>query len=40
MNLPDYLEVYFWDIELDDLDLHRHSHFIISEFSMKATKRP
>jgi len=30
MSLPGYLKVYFWDIELDELDLHRHSHFIIS----------
>ncbi len=30
MSLPDYLRVYFWDIEIDELDLHQHSHFIIS----------
>ena len=30
MSLPDYLRVYFWDIEIDELDLNRHSHFIIS----------
>ena len=30
MSLPDYLNVYFWDIEIDELDLRLHSHFIIS----------
>ena len=30
MSLPDYLKVYFWDIEIDELDLHQHSHFIIT----------
>jgi len=30
LSLPDYLKVYFWDIEIDELDLRQHSHFIIS----------
>ncbi len=30
MNLPEYLEVYFWDVALEDLDPDRHQVFIIS----------
>lgn len=30
MSLPDYLRVYFWDIEIEELDLQLHSQFIIS----------
>lgn len=30
MSLPDYLRVYFWDIEIEKLDLQQHSQFIIS----------
>ncbi len=30
MTIPDYIEVYFWDIALDELDCDKHHLFIIS----------
>jgi hypothetical protein len=30
MKLPTFLEKYFWDVNLENLDLQKHSFFIIS----------
>ena len=39
LSLPDYLRVYFWDIEIDELDLHQHSNFIISRILNEGNDR-
>jgi len=39
MSLPDYLKAYFCDIELDELDLHRHGHFIISRILSEGSEQ-
>ena len=39
MILPDYLKVFFWDVELGKLELNQHRYFIISRILNEGNDR-
>ena len=39
MLLPDYLKVFFWDVELGELDLEKHRFFIITRILNEGNDR-
>jgi len=39
MKLPAELELYFWDVSLDEIDLHKHRSFIITRILNEGDQR-
>ncbi len=39
MKLPAELVLYFWDVSLDEIDLHKHRNFIITRILNEGDQR-